>query len=41
LFLRQHHPYISALYTVSVRKLECLPPASFRFVVTHDTLALG
>ena len=41
LFLLQHHPHIPALYEVSVRRLEYLPPASFRFVVAHDTLALG
>ena len=30
-----------ALYTVPVRKPPYLPPASFRFAVAHDTLALG
>ena len=41
LFLMQHYPYNPAFYAVSVRGLERLPPASFRFVVAHDTLALG
>jgi len=41
LFVMQHLPLRPALYTVPVRRLECLPPASFRFVVTYDTLALG
>ena len=27
--------------TISVRRLETLPPASFRFSLTGDTLALG
>ncbi|RYE54792.1 MAG: hypothetical protein EOP48_11540 [Sphingobacteriales bacterium] len=31
----------SASYTVSVRKPPYLPPASFRFAVTRDTLAIG
>ena len=30
-----------ALYEVSVRQTRCLPPASFRFHLTMDTLALG
>ena len=29
LFLMQHHPHNHALYEVSVRRLEYLPPASF------------
>lgn len=41
LLLVQHYPCNPALYTVSIRRLERLPPASFRFVVAHDTLALG
>jgi len=41
LFLLQHHPYNPALYAVSVRQPERLPPASFRFAVARDTLALG
>ena len=32
---------ISALYTVSVRQFGILPPASFRFHLTMDTLALS
>ena len=32
---------ILALYQVSVRQARCLPPASFRFHLTMDTLALG
>jgi hypothetical protein len=27
--------------TVSVRRLECLPPASLKFAVAHETLAFG
>ncbi|EDV00136.1 hypothetical protein BACCOP_00003 [Phocaeicola coprocola DSM 17136] len=30
-----------ALYEVSVRQTRCLPPASFRFHLTMDTLAIG
>ena len=30
-----------ALYQVSVRQARCLPPASFRFQLTVDTLAFG
>ena len=30
-----------ALYAVSVRRTEGLPPASFRFHLTMDTLAFG
>jgi len=30
-----------ALYAISVRQREILPPASFRFHFTVDTLALG
>ena len=41
LFVVQHHPHFLALYAVSVRRLECLPPASFRFHFTVDTLAIG
>ena len=41
LFVMQHHPHYPALYAVSVRRLECLPPASFRFHFAVDTLALG
>ena len=32
-------PY--ALYEVSVRQTRCLPPASFRFQLAMDTLAIG
>jgi hypothetical protein len=31
----------NALYVVSVRQAEGLPPASFRFHLTMDTLAFG
>jgi hypothetical protein len=41
LFLLQHHPYQPALYAVSVRQLERLPPASFRFRFATDTLAIS
>jgi hypothetical protein len=41
LLLLQHHPCNPALYAVSVRRPERLPPASFRFAIAHDTLALG
>ena len=29
------------LYEVSVRQVRCLPPVSFRFQLTMDTLAIG
>jgi hypothetical protein len=32
----QNHPQNNASYKVSVRRLEYLPPASFRFVVSHS-----
>ena len=41
LFRMQHHPHNLALYAVSVRRLKRLPPASFRFHLAVDTLALG
>ena len=41
LFLLQHHPHQPALYAISVRRFNRLPPASFRFHFTVDTLALG
>jgi hypothetical protein len=41
LFLMQHHPHNHASYKVSVRRLEYLPTASFRFYLTVNTLALG
>ena len=34
-------PCPPALYQVSVRQARCLPPASFRFHFSMDTLALG
>ena len=34
-------PRSNALYEVSVRWVRCLPPASFRFHLAMDTLALG
>ena len=37
----QPYPRAYALYEVSVRQTRCLPPASFRFHLTMDTLALG
>ena len=38
---RQHYPHLSALYQVLVHRANCLPPASFRFRLTADTLAFG
>jgi len=35
------YPERQALYPVSVRHIEYLPPASFRFHLTVDTLAFG
>ncbi len=40
-FVMQAHPSHHALYVISVRQTEGLPPASFRFGLTTDTLALG
>ncbi|WP_449580072.1 hypothetical protein, partial [Phocaeicola faecalis] len=37
----QTGPLATALYPVSVRQTENLPPASFGFPLTVDTLALG
>ena len=37
----QPHPQPYALYEVSVRQARCLPPASFRFHLATDTLAIG
>lgn len=34
-------PSPHALYVISVRQTEGLPPASFRFRLTADTLAIG
>ena len=33
--------YLPALYQVPVRQVRCLPPASFKFQPTMDTLAIG
>ena len=41
LLLKQQRPNCNTLYFVSVCKGEYLPPASFRFVVAHYTLAIG
>ena len=40
LFSKLVRPII-ALYVISVRQVEALPPASFRFQLTSDTLAFG
>ena len=40
-FVTQTRPPCIALYAVSVRRPGTLPPASFRFRLTTDTLALG
>lgn len=37
----QAHPSYHALYVISVRQTEGLPPASFRFHLAVDTLAIG
>ena len=37
----QHCPCLSALYQVLVHRANLLPPASFRFRLTADTLAFG
>lgn len=34
-----NYPDRQALYQVSVRRIKCLPSASFRFPVARDTLA--
>jgi hypothetical protein len=36
-----NYPGRIALYPVSVRLIKALPTASFRFIVTYDTLAFG
>ena len=36
----QPRPLCPALYAISVRRLGTLPPASFRFHLTMDTLAV-
>jgi len=38
---RLSYPGEQALYPVSVRHNKCLPTASFRFLVTQNTLAFG
>jgi hypothetical protein len=40
-FLRKLVRFISAFYAVPVRRFGILPPASFRFHLAMDTLALG
>jgi len=37
----QTRPAYAASHAVSVRQAGTLPPASFKFAVTHDTLAFG
>ena len=37
----QHYPCLPALYQVLVHRASRLPPASFRFHLTMDTLAFG
>lgn len=37
----QIRPHRNALYSVSVRQTEILPPTSFRFNLTVDTLVLS
>ena len=37
----QHYPCLPAFYQVLVHRANRLPPASFRFHLTMDTLALG
>ena len=40
-FVLQTHPLALALYQISVRQVRLLPPASFRFHIAMDTLAIG
>ena len=40
-FVWQPYPLKTALYAVSVRQTRGLPPTSFRFHLTVDTLVLG
>jgi len=40
-FVLQPYPAYVRLYVVSIRQTGSLPPASFRFHLTVDTLALG
>ncbi len=39
--IQQPYPLLSVLYVIPVRQARCLPPASFRFRLATDTLALG
>ena len=41
LLLMQHYPCLPAFYQVLVHRANRLPPASFRFHLTMDTLAFG
>ena len=41
LLLQQHYPCLPAFYQVLVHRANRLPPASFRFHLTMDTLAFG
>ena len=41
LLLMQHYPCLPAFYQVLVHRANRLPPASFRFRLTADTLAFG
>ena len=41
LLLVQHHPCLPAFYQVLIHRANRLPPASFRFRLTVDTLAFG
>ena len=41
LLLKQHYPCLPAFYQVLVHRANRLPPASFRFHLTMDTLAFG
>ena len=41
LLLLQHYPCLPAFYQVLVHRANRLPPASFRFHLTMDTLAFG
>ena len=40
-FVRQARPACTALYVISVRQAEVLPPSSFRFHLAVDTLDIG
>ena len=41
LLLRQHYPCLPAFYQVLVHRANLLPPTSFRFRLTADTLVFG